>query len=143
MADSAAALKGKKENFNFVNIFNNSEKASSIPSSEQVSEEHAAHKFLEWLESSDIVTPVESTTISAGGLFPNNRLIVTFTLREAYKNSFVLLRGLLEFSRPKGIAISADTPDRTFQVQISADQVTSITKLPLFSFFVIHNLVIL
>ena len=121
MASSATALAGKNETFNFVNVFNNPTTANIAVSGHYDGD--ASRTFIEWLKSSDIVIHVPTAA-----LVPIDESIVTFTLRDAYKNSFILLRGLLEFSRPKGIQISSNFTDRTFQVRIPAGQAGTVTQ---------------
>ena len=126
MTSSATALAGKNEIFNFVNVFNNTETTSSIPAQERAVGDDGINTVIGWLESSGIATIIP-TTATGNRLVLNDPSIVTFGLQEAYKNSFVLLRGLLEFSRPRGVQVFANAIDRTFQVRISAGQAGAVT----------------
>lgn len=125
MSNTATAIAAQNNDFDFVSIFTKPENTGS-PYLEEV--EDARVKLTEWLNASGFISALHSTVLSATGLFQNGRLIVTFVLNESYRDKFALLRGLLEFSRPKGITISANRLDRTFQLQVSPDQVDRIKE---------------
>lgn len=80
----------------------------------------------EWLERSPLLFPVQSFSLPAGNTFFPDQLLLKFRLREEYQHNFVLLRGLLEFSRPKKIVITANNSERTFEMWLTNDQAPDI-----------------
>lgn len=111
-----AVLPGKRTRFNFRNLF-----AAKDTRETPVQDSHS-HALFDWLETSPVLTAVEFRSLPAGRILGSNQLYAKFRLRQDYQDSFVLLRGLLEFSRPKEIAVSANSPERSFEVWLPEDQ---------------------
>src|SRR5688572_4044286 len=115
-----AAFADNDQRANFLNYFlglkNNTRQQNLKVLAEPKS---VAEKVLwRWLENSVLLKPVKSTTIAANKIFLTDRVIIKFELSDEYREHFVLLRGLLEFSRPKEITISVQRADKTFELHI-------------------------
>lgn len=80
----------------------------------------------EWFMQSSMLMPLEIKTITAGKICLSDVVIVRFALSDNYRNHFVLLRGLLEFSRPKNISVSANNSEKSFELYIVKDQTTTV-----------------
>src|SRR5687767_7717336 len=97
-----ARLAGDIQRINFFNILVGAKK--SIPEHDSVSllssKTEKENSLLHWLQKSDVFTTLEFKTIQAGEIFQTDLLIVKFTTSDRYRDHFVLLRGLFEFSRP-------------------------------------------
>jgi len=78
--------------------------------------------LLQWFKKSEVFKSVEFKSIPAGEIFQTDLLIIEFRLSDLYRDSFVLLRGLLEFSRPIKIAVSSNNSEKTFQLHASEGQ---------------------
>lgn len=123
-----AAFAGNDQRINFFNYFIGS-KNNSAQKNHQVFDEPKSgpeQLLLKWLENSKVLKPVKSTTIAANRIFLTDRVIIKFELSNDYREHFVLLRGLLEFSRPKGIAISAHNSEKNFELHIGNDQAAAV-----------------
>ena len=79
-------------------------------------------KLITWLNGSKIVTTLNYRLISAGKLFQHDRLVLKFGLTEQYTGNFVLLRGLIEFSRPKEISITSDRINKSFELELNTSE---------------------
>jgi hypothetical protein len=84
--------------------------------------------LLDWFEKSSILESVAFKSIPAGKIFQSDRTIIKFRLSGIYHEHFVLFRGLLEFSRPKGMAISSNNSERTFELFVGADQASAVVE---------------
>jgi hypothetical protein len=68
------------------------------------------------------ILAIKSLSVSkADAIFIVDRYDITFTLSNKFAEHFVLLRGLLEFSRPKTIRIISNRTDNTFHVLLSEE----------------------
>lgn len=104
-------------NYNFVNLFKTSRKlvrAIDLPQKRNSS--------IDRLIKNEIISIKSLTTVPADGIFLLDRYAITFRLTDKFANHFVLLRGLLEFSRPKTIKITSNAIDKTFHVELSETQ---------------------
>lgn len=104
-------------NYNFVNLFKTSRKlvkAVDLP--------QKANTAIDNLIKNEIISVKTLTTSSADEIFLLDRYAITFKLSDKFANHFVLLRGLLEFSRPKTIEITTNATDKTFHVELSETQ---------------------
>jgi hypothetical protein len=119
-----AMVAGDTQRLNFFNIFVGSQKSVAPQDSLELlsSKTKKENILLDWLQKSDVFMPVEFKTIQAGEIFQTDLLIVKFTLSDRYSDHFVLLRGLLEFSRPIKISISSNRSEKTFQLHIAEDK---------------------
>ena len=122
-----AVLAGNEQRINFLNIFIRS-KTTPESIGTLTSNVPAVNPLLNWFEKSSILQLVEVKSIPAGKIFQSDRAIVKFKLSGIYHDQFVLLRGLLAFSRPKRIAISFDNNERTFEVSVGTDQSAAVTE---------------
>jgi len=121
-----AALAGNDQRLNFLNVFirpRTHENKDALPAKTAV-----INPILDWFEKSSILQPVEFKSIPAGKIFQSDRAIVKFRLSGIYHEHFVLFRGLLEFSRPKQIAILFDHSERTFELFVGTDQAPAVTE---------------
>jgi hypothetical protein len=119
-----ATLAGKDQHITFFNVFNRSKNEPINPTVvESFPTTSTEHPMLRWFEKSKYLTVVNTKFLSAGNIFQVNHVIVRFKLSSAYHDRFILLRGLLEFSRPKNISISTNTAEKTFELRVSDDQV--------------------
>jgi hypothetical protein len=123
---STAVHAGNDQPINFFNLFISSKKTAKT-------QEQLTHRdivddsFQRWFERSNVIEPVTFKAIPAGEIFGADQVIVKFSLRDLYQDQFVLLRGLLEFSRPKEISIATNNSEKTFQFHIGRDKVLAIT----------------
>ena len=122
-----AVLAGNDQRINFLNVFIRS-KTTPDNVDDIASKEAAVNPILDWFEKSSILEPVEFKSIPAGKIFQSDRAIVKFRLSGIYHEHFVLFRGLLEFSRPKQIAISFNNSERTFELFVGTDQASAVTE---------------
>ena len=104
-------------NYNFVNLFKNSRKLV-----EAVDLPQKPNPAIDRLIKNEIISIKSLTTSPADGIFLLDRYAITFRLSDKFANHFVLLRGLLEFSRPKTIEITPNAIDKTFYVELSKTQ---------------------
>src|SRR5688572_8827112 len=95
-----AVLAGNEQPINFLNIFIRS-KTAPDDANDLDSKSTVANPLLDWFEKSSILESVAFKSIPAGKIFQSDRTIIKFRLSGIYHEHFVLLRGLLEFSRPK------------------------------------------
>jgi hypothetical protein len=118
-----ARLAGDIQRINFFDISIGPKKlAPEQDSVSLLSSKTKANSLLQWLQKSDVFTPLEFKTIQAGEIFQTDLLIVKFALSDRYCDHFVLLRGLLEFSRPIRISISSNTSEESFQLHTTDDK---------------------
>ena len=119
-----ARLAGDIQRINFFNVSVGSKK--SVPEQDSVgllpSKTKKENTLLYGLQNSDVFTPLEFKTIQAGEIFQTDLLIIKFKLSDRYHDNFVLLRGLLEFSRPIRISISSNSSEKNFQLHITDDK---------------------
>jgi hypothetical protein len=104
-------------NYNFVNLFKTSRKlvkAVDLP--------RKPNPAIDRLIKNEIIFISSLTTSPADGIFLLDRYAITFRLSDKFSNHFVLLRGLLEFSRPKTIVITPNATDKTFHIALSETQ---------------------
>lgn len=52
----------------------------------------------------------------------NNRIRISFRISDDYKSDFVLLKGLIEFNRPKDLVFAYDREQRSITTDIREDQ---------------------
>lgn len=122
-----AAVADNTQHVNFFTLFNryrNENTTTIIKESKNPSE----HPLLNWFENSKILAVIDVDTLSAGKILGVGHVIIRFKLSNFYHDRFILLRGLLEFSRPKAISISSNTSDKTFELRVSDDQVDVVKK---------------
>jgi hypothetical protein len=62
----------------------------------------------------------------AGGILFTDHYAISFSLTDKLASHFVLLRGLLEFSRPKTMKVTADSTDKTFYTEFTESQVDDV-----------------
>jgi hypothetical protein len=87
---------------------------SKLQVKQLVSNEVVNHELLDWVSNSDTIELVKhSITI-------DNVFTLEFKLNETYHSNFVLLRGLLEFTRPKLIVLTDNRVDKTFTISFSS-----------------------
>lgn len=103
-------------NYNFVNLFKSSSRREhAIPSQK-------LHATIQRLINHDLLSVRNLSVAKADAIFLFDRYNITFTLSNKFAGHFVLLRGLLEFSRPRTIKISANASDKTFHVELSENE---------------------
>ncbi len=121
-----AMLAGDIQRINFSNLFVGSQKPATernnLDSPALKTKAKKTSALLYWLKQSDVFAPVEFQTIPGGEIFQTDLLIVKFKLSDRYRDQFVLLRGLLEFSRPIKISVSSTTSDKSFQLHVTEDK---------------------
>jgi hypothetical protein len=100
-------------NNNFVNLFkapSRTDEANSFQKLPPVIERLVKNELL----------AIKSISVSkADAIFLVNRYEITFSLSNKFAEHFVLLRGLIEFSKPKTIRITASRTDNTFHLSFS------------------------
>ncbi len=126
---STAVLTGNDQRINFFNLFVRSRKTTIKTRGIELTSPKTdfQNPVADWFEKSSFLVPVEFQTIRAGEIFKADRLIVKFKLSDTYRDQFVLLRGLLSFSRPKEISISANNFQKTFELHLGKDQAEAVT----------------
>ena len=124
---STAVHAGNDQPINFFNLFISSKRPDNKTSGDYTRRDIVDDSLQRWFERSNIIKPVTFKAIPAGEIFGADQVIVKFSLRDLYQDQFVLLRGLLEFSRPKEISISSNNSEKTFQLHIGKDKVSAIT----------------
>jgi hypothetical protein len=122
-----AVLAGNDQQVNFLNIFIRS-KTTPDSIDALASKETAANPILDWIEKSGILEPVDFKSIPGGKIFQSDRTIVKFKLSGIYRDHFVLLRGLMDFSRPKRISLSFNNSERTLELFAGTDQAAAVTE---------------
>jgi hypothetical protein len=120
-------LAGNEQPINFLNIFIRS-KTAPDNADDLASKSTVANPLLDWFGKSSILESVAFKSIPAGKIFQSDRAIIKFRLSGIYHEHFVLFRGLLEFSRPKRIAISVNNSERTFEVFVGTDQASAVVE---------------
>lgn len=109
-------------NYNFVNLFKSSSRRElAIPSQK-------LNAAIQRLIKHDLLSVKALSVAKADAIFLFDRYDLTFTLTNKYAGYFVLLRGLLEFSRPRTIRINHSTGDKSFRIEFSekeADHIVS------------------
>jgi hypothetical protein len=123
---STAVHAGNDQPINFFNLFISSKRTTKTQE-ELTHRDIVDDSFQRWFERSNVIEPVTFKPILAGEIFGADQVIVKFSLRDLYQDQFVLLRGLLEFSRPKEISISSNNSEKTFQLHFGRDKVLAIT----------------
>lgn len=111
---------GERLNFNLADFFKKSN--SETPAPDSLSEKRIENELTVRINSAGIVKIDALNKIPADRIFLAGRYIITLRLTDQYAKYFVLLRGLLEFSRPKSIKVSSDMTQKTFNVEISEAQ---------------------
>ena len=122
-----AVLAGNEQQINFLNVFIRS-KSTPDNVDTLVTKATVVNPILDWFDKSSMLEPVAFKSIPAGKIFQSDRAIVKFRLSGIYHNHFVLFRGLLEFSRPKGISVSFNNSERTFEFFVGIDQAAAVTE---------------
>jgi hypothetical protein len=122
-----AVLAGNEQQIDFLNIFIRS-KTTSDNIDALAPKATVVNPILDWFDKSGILKPVAFKNIPAGKIFQSDRAIVKFKLSGIYKDHFVLLRGLLEFSRPTWISFSYNNAERTFELFVGIDQAKAVTE---------------
>lgn len=82
-----------------------------------------SNTVIDRLNKNEIIYIKSFTAAPADGLFLHARYAITFSLKDKFATHFVLLRGLLEFSRPKTIKIMPNTISKNFYIELSENQV--------------------
>ena len=100
-------------NYNFVNLFRSSNRREFPISSQNV------NPVIYRLVKHELLSIKTLSVSKADEIFLFDRYNITFTLSDKFANHFVLMRGLLEFSRPGKIKIISNVNDRSFHVDIS------------------------
>jgi hypothetical protein len=124
---STAVHAGNDQPINFFNLFVSSKRTANKTHDELAHRDLVDDSFQRWFKNSNVIEPVTFKSIPAGEIFGADQVIVKFRLADLYEDQFVLLRGLLEFSRPKEISISSNNSEKTFQFHIGRDKVLAIT----------------
>jgi len=122
-----AVLAGNDQRLNFLNVFIRS-KTTPENIDALALKDSTVNPILDWFGKSGILEPIEFKSIPAGKIFQSDRAIVKFKLSGIYLEHFVLFRGLLEFSRPKRISISFNNSERTFELFVGTDEVSTVTE---------------
>lgn len=122
-----AVLAGNEQRVNFLNIFIRS-KTTPDNIDALASKATAVNPILDWFEKSSILEPVAFKIIPAGKIFVSDRAIVKLKLSGIYHDHFALLRGLLEFNRPKRISVSFNNSERTFELFVGTEQAAAVTE---------------
>jgi hypothetical protein len=110
----------ERQNYNFLAVFNNAKKSSTEVevAPEIIQENTVENRLASILAHSQTLSIVSFKVIPAGKLFVSNKYLITVKLTEQFATNFVVLRGLLEFSRPKNITMSSRTKDQTFEIEL-------------------------
>ena len=98
----------------FLQVFVNGERTKRISNveSHNFTNSKRPDSLHDWFVKSAYLSLLEVQVFSADpGLFR-----VSFKLNAPFAGSFILLRGLLEFSRPKSISISANAASNSFEL---------------------------
>ena len=103
-------------NYNFVNLF------KVLSRRDLANSPGKWNSAIDRLVTRDLLTVKSQSVAKADAIFPLDRYNITFTLPNKYTDHFVLLRGLLEFSRPRTIKIISSALDRSFYVEFSENQ---------------------
>src|SRR5688572_7296272 len=114
----------ERQNYNFLAVFNNAKKSSAAVevAPDIIRENTVQNRLANILAHSQALSIVSFKVIPAGKLFVSNKYLITVKLTEQFASNFVLLRGLLEFSRPKDIIISSQAKDQTFEIEVLETQ---------------------
>jgi hypothetical protein len=115
----------ERQNYNFLAVFNNTKKSSTeIEIAPDIIQENTVENRLgNILSDSQALSVLSFKVIPAGKLFVSNKYLIRVKLTEQFATNFVLLRGLLEFSRPKNITISSRAKEQTFEIEVLETQV--------------------
>ena len=125
---STVVLAGNDQRINFFDIFVSSKKADFKSRGVELTPNiELENPLRNWFERSSFLIAVEFRTITAGEIFLTDQVIVKFRLASAYRDNFILLRGLLEFSRPKGINVSSNNSEKTFEVHVGKNEARAMT----------------
>ena len=102
-------------NYNFVSLFKVSSKTDLVNSPRKL------NSAIGRLVTHDLLSIKSLSVAKADGIFPVDRYNITFALSNKFADHFVLLRGLLEFGRPRTIKIIPSARDRNFYVEFSGN----------------------
>ena len=103
-------------NYNFVNLFKLSGRRDLAIQSRQL------NSAIDRLVKHQLLSIKSFSVAEADAIFLVDRYNLTFTLSNKFAEHFVLLRGLLEFSRPKTIRIVSSPIDKSFHVEFSENE---------------------
>lgn len=84
--------------------------------------------LLQWFRSASVFAVVHSITSASDDPRRARFTEIEFMPSRQHQSHFALLRGLLEFSRPKGIDLRTNTQDRSFTVRLSDNDASIITN---------------
>jgi hypothetical protein len=87
-----------------------------------VTQPKLGYRPIDRLTRNQIIALSEVNFVAADASFSNDRYLITFKLRNQFSHYFVLLNGLLEFSRPKSFKVSKNRTDKTFRLEFSDDE---------------------
>lgn len=126
---STVVLTGSDQRMNFFNLFVSSKRADfkSLGIELSTPDLDLENPLRNWFERSSFLIPVEFRTITAGEIFQTDRVIVKFKLASADRDNFILLRGLLEFSRPKHLYVSSDNSEKIFEFNVGRNEAEAMT----------------
>jgi hypothetical protein len=79
-------------------------------------------KLINWFGDVQFINALQYTVLPAGKLHYKDRLVLKFSLRADYDSHFILLKGLFEFGKSSSLFITANRTDKTFTVEVSAEQ---------------------
>ncbi len=103
-------------NYNFVNLFKLSGRTDLPIQGQQL------NSAVDRLVKHELLSIKSLSVAKADAIFLVDRYDITFTLSNKFAEHFVLLRGLLEFSRPKTIRIISSPIDKSFHVEFSENE---------------------
>ena len=110
----------ERHDYNFLAVFNNAKRAPLTIEEAPliIKESNFEDQLANILSKSQILSIASVTVVPAGKLFVSSKYRLKVKLTEEFASNFVLVRGLLEFSRPKNIIISSVVKDQTFEIEI-------------------------
>ena len=124
MALATSLQEKERRDYNFITVFTN---APNVNVETQSIENHnigeASDRLLTRLNKTQVLSVIASKVVPAGALFVSNKYIVRVKLLPEFSKSFVLFRGLLEFSRPKSVTIVSYSKDEIFEIEILETQI--------------------
>src|SRR5687768_2316101 len=114
----------ERHDYNFLAVFNNAKSAPLIieEAPEIIKESNFEDQLANILSKSHILSITSFTVLPAGKLFVSSKYRIKVKLTQEFASNFVLIRGLLEFSRPKNIIISSTVQEQTFEIEIVETQ---------------------
>lgn len=115
----------ERQNYNFLAVFNNEKKSSAEVelAPEVIQENNVETRLINIIARTHAISIVSFKAIPAGKLFVSSKYNIVVKLTAPFANNFVLLRGLLEFSRPKNIRIASCLNNQTFEIEVLETQV--------------------